>query len=213
MNEERRAPERMFPVLWQGSREVHRQLAESGCPREVPWAFIDAHRDACLRYHSQSPEQLAERGGLAPAEILVVIADKSFTNDERRAMWRMPTEEAVCQLKDAIAQWKEILMSEEKKAPECVTLAVSTYIAGPYDAASHESLGEKFDPVEYVRADIHEAVKAERDRAVAVLDALLVEVNYVSKGPSHRAAMDFRRCSRCGLAPCGRSGSCSCRPE
>lgn len=43
-----------------------RRLTELGCPRVVPWEFIAERDSECRRYHNQTPERLAERGGLAP---------------------------------------------------------------------------------------------------------------------------------------------------
>src|SRR5277367_4394172 len=60
--------DRMFPVLWQGDRAYLARLAELECPREIEWAIVEQYREACLRNHSQTPERLAERGGLSPAE-------------------------------------------------------------------------------------------------------------------------------------------------
>lgn len=53
--------ERMFPVLNDG-RADH-------CPKAVPWSFVEPWRASCLRYHSQTLERLAERGGLSAAEM------------------------------------------------------------------------------------------------------------------------------------------------
>jgi hypothetical protein len=97
--------EKTFPVLWQGTRDLMRRLEALGCPRAVPWAFIAERSAECLRYHDQTPERLAERGGLAPEEILVVLESAPLTTSERLAMWNMPAEQSVPRLKDALEAW------------------------------------------------------------------------------------------------------------
>lgn len=80
-----------FPVLWQGGRVVTRKLEALECPRSVPWAFVADHAAQCDRNHSQSPETLAERGGLAPCELVAVVEDRRWH--------RMTEEDAVARLK------------------------------------------------------------------------------------------------------------------
>jgi len=65
---------RLFPVLWQGDRARKAALEAAGCPRYIPWAFIARYEDGCLWNHDQTVQRLSERGGLAPEEILAVIA-------------------------------------------------------------------------------------------------------------------------------------------
>jgi len=92
--------ERTFPVLWQGDRAYLFRLQELGCPRTVPWAFIEQYRDGCLRNHDQTPERLAQRGGLSPAEIVAVIYPES-----RKQCWLMTADTEVARLKDLLAAW------------------------------------------------------------------------------------------------------------
>lgn len=90
-----------FPVLWQGDRQHLAALKELGCPRSVPWAFIEQWRAGCLSNHGQTPERLAERGGLAPEEILALDAD---TYEERRRMWGLEPSESVPKLLALLAK-------------------------------------------------------------------------------------------------------------
>lgn len=98
--------ERVFPVLWQGDRARQRDLDNNDCPRSVPWAFIADHAAECHRWHDQTPERLAERGGLAPEEMLVVIAGPGITFDEARSTWHMHADESVPKLIAALDTWK-----------------------------------------------------------------------------------------------------------
>lgn len=99
--------EKEFPVLWQGSRELHQRLAVLACPHVVPWAFVAERTAECLRYHDQTPEELARRGGLAPEELLVIREGGPLLTTERIAMWHMPPEQSVPRLKDALLAWEK----------------------------------------------------------------------------------------------------------
>ncbi len=95
---------RTFPVLWQGSREYMKALADAECPRSVPWDFVAAHREQCVQNHSQSPERLAERHGLSPEEMLAVIRGTPLHLAQTFEYWHDP-KLAVALLKDAVAKW------------------------------------------------------------------------------------------------------------
>ena len=84
----------MFPVLWQGDRKYLKRLAELKCPKHVPWDFIAAHEKQCLSNHGQTPQRLADRGGLSPAEMVGVVEGLSW-ND----ICRMPVDEEVGRLR------------------------------------------------------------------------------------------------------------------
>ena len=90
---------RTFPVLWQGSRDYVAKLKALECPRDVPWEFIAEHEAECLNNHDQTPQRLAERGGLAPGEIVAVI------EAERSCAWMAPPEVSVERLKELLAAW------------------------------------------------------------------------------------------------------------
>lgn len=75
-----------FPVLILLSRETE----HLSCPRDVPWSLLAPHEVWALRNHGQNLKTLADRGGLAPDEMLAVI-------EHRR--WRpMPMSVAIAQL-------------------------------------------------------------------------------------------------------------------
>jgi len=93
-----------FPVLWQGSRDYQKALQAEGCPRTVPWGFIAEHRDGCLANHDQTPERLAERGGLGPEEMVAVI-EANVNWAARKRAWAMPPAESVPRLKELLAAW------------------------------------------------------------------------------------------------------------
>lgn len=86
-----------FPVLWQGDRKRLARLAELDCPRTVPRELIDAHAAGCMRNHSQTPERLAERGGLSPGEIVALVS--GATGAEVWRLCRLPVDEEVAALK------------------------------------------------------------------------------------------------------------------
>jgi len=44
-------------------------------PRSVPWEFVAPHAARAARNHSQSLSRLAERGGLSPMELYLVVHD------------------------------------------------------------------------------------------------------------------------------------------
>src|SRR4029077_5023961 len=98
--------DRPFPVLWQGTRDEKRRLAALDCPKVVPWEFIAQREAECRRYHDQTPERLAEGGGLAPEEMLVLLEGAPLTTAERIAMWHLPPDQSVPRLKDALEAWK-----------------------------------------------------------------------------------------------------------
>lgn len=96
--------ERQFPVLWQGSREYIDKLKELNCPRKVPWAFIEQYHDECLNNHDQTPQRLAERGGLGPEEIVAVV-NGAHSRKLRMLYWHMEPEKTVPLLKQIINDW------------------------------------------------------------------------------------------------------------
>ena len=66
-----------FPVLWQGSRHCLAELERLGCPRTVPLALVAPHEAQAMRNHGgQTLARLAERGGLAPEELVCTLLDR-----------------------------------------------------------------------------------------------------------------------------------------
>jgi hypothetical protein len=98
--------ERTFPVLWPVMRKDIALWTALECPKVVPWAFIADHAEACVRLHDQTPERLAERGGLAPNEMLAVIEPRRPTYARVHALWYSPPEASVPALKAALEQWQ-----------------------------------------------------------------------------------------------------------
>lgn len=70
------ADERRFPLLQDG---VHMQAARVlGWPPSIPWSVVEPHGRQALKNHSQTLERLAERGGLAPSELMAVLEDRPW---------------------------------------------------------------------------------------------------------------------------------------
>jgi len=64
-----------FPVL--GSS---RYGSAPGAPTSVPWDLLTPHEAQAERNHYQSLRELAERGGLSPAEMVAVLEDRPWRN-------------------------------------------------------------------------------------------------------------------------------------
>jgi hypothetical protein len=62
-----------FPIL---SWSI-RNLPDS--PKSVPWSFMEGHAEQAMENHSQTLERLAERGGLSPLEMYLVVSNKSWS--------------------------------------------------------------------------------------------------------------------------------------
>lgn len=71
---------RRFPVLWGPlSDEERQQYIVLGCPHTVAWELVAPHEAQALKNHDQTLERLAERGGLSPAEMMLVLDDKEWS--------------------------------------------------------------------------------------------------------------------------------------
>ena len=70
--------ERVFPVLWQCSREETEELKRLGCPRFVPWPLVAPHEAQAKWNHDQTLQRLSERGGLSPAELVAILEGKTL---------------------------------------------------------------------------------------------------------------------------------------
>lgn len=59
--------ERQFPILgyYPGLPDF---------PRSLPWRLVEPARKQAMANHKQTLERLAERGGLAPAELLLALS-------------------------------------------------------------------------------------------------------------------------------------------
>lgn len=68
------ADQRMFPVLYHRLDE-----RGSGLPACVPWSLVAPHERQAQRNHGgQSLERLAQRGGLIPLELYLVVHDRDL---------------------------------------------------------------------------------------------------------------------------------------
>jgi len=88
-----------FPVLWQHDRNEQARMIELQCPRFVPWNFVAEHREQCLNNHDQTPERLAQRGGLCPSEMVAVVEDRKWQH--------MSIDEQVNRLNELLKAWVE----------------------------------------------------------------------------------------------------------
>jgi hypothetical protein len=74
--------------------------------RNVPWAFVAPHEEQALRNHDQTLRRLAERGGLGPAEMLLVLQGKELQD--------LTTEElAMPQVEALLAAWNRRATRED----------------------------------------------------------------------------------------------------
>jgi hypothetical protein len=85
----------LFPIFWpwrdtdRMKRDVAALLKEriNVLPVAVEFEIVERHAAQCQKNHMQSPQLLAERGGLAVDELAAVLGDRA---------WRpMPIQEAV----------------------------------------------------------------------------------------------------------------------
>lgn len=88
-----------FPVLWQHGRNDVDRMLELHCPRLVPWEFVAEHHEQCQKNHDQTLERLAERGGLAPSEMVAVVEDRPWH--------AMSIDDQVNQLNTLLKAWLE----------------------------------------------------------------------------------------------------------
>ena len=94
--------ERTFPVLWDRWDREGKALEVADCPQRVPWDFVAEHRQQCLNNHDQTPERLAERGGLGVAEMVYVVRDERWP----RLNQMMTEMEALPELRRLLREWK-----------------------------------------------------------------------------------------------------------
>lgn len=66
-------PDRHFKVL----RSRH---TLDTCPQQVPWDLMILHERQAIKNHSQTLEELNQRGGLSPVELYAVLRDRPFEN-------------------------------------------------------------------------------------------------------------------------------------
>ncbi len=88
-----------FPVLYGAGCEKPKN--HPTWPLSVPFGFIAEHAQQCRRNHSQTPQRLAERGGLALKEMIAVIHNMPY---ER--VPRMTDDEMAGLIRAFVADWK-----------------------------------------------------------------------------------------------------------
>ncbi len=67
------------PIRHLNSRTCFPILGERGTlPRAVPWSLVESHERQAYKNHGQTLARLAERGGLAPCELLAVLQDRKW---------------------------------------------------------------------------------------------------------------------------------------
>lgn len=70
----------MFPVLTR---------AGANDPKVYfPWAIVAKHEKQADRNHGQTLRRLAERGGLAPCELVAVLEDRAWHRMKDEDAWR-----------------------------------------------------------------------------------------------------------------------------
>lgn len=84
--------ERQFPLLFSRSRDLPDL-------KSIPYEMIEPHEAQAKRNHDQTLQRLAARGGLSPSEACAVLLDRRFQ--------MMPEQEAIDQLKQMIAAFRE----------------------------------------------------------------------------------------------------------
>lgn len=82
--------ERQFPLLapyW------------PGCPREVPFAFVEPHDAQAKLNHGAELNQLARRGGLLPVELVAVLEDRPWDPGAKEV-------EAIGRINNLLSAWE-----------------------------------------------------------------------------------------------------------
>lgn len=89
--------ERQFPLL------RHYEAGDYHGMASVPWAMVAPHEKQAKENHSQSLAQLADRGGLAPGELLCVLDSKSLRDYVTR-----PWKEQDAEVKRRVDQFRRV---------------------------------------------------------------------------------------------------------
>ena len=71
--ERRKAKPRLFPVIF--PRDWEDEMKAAGVPRFIPWNVVADYERRAQTNHGQTLTRLAERGGLDPFEIHVLVND------------------------------------------------------------------------------------------------------------------------------------------
>ena len=94
---------RTFPVLF-GYHPEREEWRAAGCPRSVPWPFLEPHEARARTNHSQTLERLAQRGGLGPEEVLAIVRDKGLRYVLELA--KLPKPQVVAELIAELERWR-----------------------------------------------------------------------------------------------------------
>ncbi len=86
---------RLFPVMLPSQDYNRKRVKNPGlpeCPTVIDWEMLAQHEAQAQCNHSQTLECLAQRGGLAPDEILAVIEDRAWHFIEHTESIRLVTQ-------------------------------------------------------------------------------------------------------------------------
>jgi hypothetical protein len=95
-----------MPMLYDRHERRYLEAAGVFVPKEIPWDFKATHA-RCMKNHMQTPERLAERGGLGVEEALAVLRDRvnvapRFELPRHREAWIEHTRAALKELLDHV---------------------------------------------------------------------------------------------------------------
>jgi len=194
----------------------------------IPWRVIAPHEAQAQRNHDQSLERLAERGGLSPAEALLVLDDKPL----RRADWKALAVEGLARLdainagEDGLQQTIVRLNSEvktwqetaEEKNEGCEQLGLTVIALEDECADLKEDIVEWEDSLESMvkSRDFHARVSLYQEEVEKVaalrceIKVLERRVEKLSKALSNAAdhLLDAERCDAADVAYEAVSGEC-----
>lgn len=98
---------KLFPILIQGREAQNTFKAHPEWPRQIPWRIVEPHEARAKKNHDQTLTRLAERGGLAPQELLALLNDVCWSE-----FMDWPTTEAMEKLlKIETSQMEKIQMN------------------------------------------------------------------------------------------------------
>lgn len=81
---------KVFHVMW--GWPISPAYKKLGCPKTLPWAFIEPHERQAYINHGQTLQRLNERGGLDVVELRAVLEGKSWrdvSKDETSAIQKL----------------------------------------------------------------------------------------------------------------------------
>ena len=86
---------RMFPILASQREVLHG-------PRSIPWCIVAPFEARARTSHGQTLERLAERGGLSPRELLLVLTDRPLRDFD----YKMDEQDALDAVVELIESYK-----------------------------------------------------------------------------------------------------------